>query len=66
MSSPQSPHPKGKDPVTLTVTQEELFVLMCGVEEIADKEDGEFAYLREVAENLSLPKSVVNYSNMKV
>ena len=65
MTQPTHPHPLGKQTVTITVTEEELFVLRTGVERVADLEDGEFAYIRDVAGNLVLPQTVVNYSNMR-
>lgn len=63
---PNNPHPQAKDPVAITITQEQLYVLRCGVERMYDVEDGEFAYIREVAGNMVLPQSVVTYQNMKV
>ena len=63
--APQNPHPHAQDSVTITLTQEELYVLHCGVEKMCDAEDGEFAYIREVAGSLSLPPSVITYQNMK-
>jgi hypothetical protein len=65
MSQPINPHPLGKKKINLTVTEEELFVLRTGVERVADLEDGEFAYIREVAGNLVLPSSIVGYANMR-
>lgn len=66
MTQPANPHPQAQQTVTLTVTQEQLYVLHSGVESMADTEDGEFAYIREVAGNLALPKTVVEYKHMSV
>lgn len=66
MAAPSNPHPQGKNLVNISVTQEQLYVLQSGLERMADLEDGEFEYMREVAGNLQLPRPVVTYANMKV